>query len=484
MTDHSREADVVTPPGGGSAHPGSALLAGAGDGTVRTAGLRPAVLAAILGLVMLLAGLSAVFAFGSGVRPGAQAAPEAAPAPAAAAGEAAPSPSGPGLDPELDALWVACAAGDLASCDELFARADAGSEYARFASTCGDTIGVVAGGDCYFYSLNSYGDDPELDALWDACSDGDMEACDNLRYSSPAESDYYALGTGCNGRAEIPNYSTCVSLDQVSVGDDPEMDGFYADCASGDLAACDELSLWAQPGTEYHEFGISCGGTESPADVMASATCVLLHLQTYGSSPWFDAMYDACAAGDLGQCDWLSQGTGPLSEYGTFGLTCGGTRPLQDEWLPEVTMEGLSYDAYEMPPPCDPDGNDAYGDDPMLDRYYDQCVAGNMVGCMRLGHLSPTGSEYQLLSSTCGNTVSQDAWGSAGTFCWVPAGDTRGSDPTLDALWDSCEAGNMNDCDDLAIAANENSDYWLFGATCGNRHSKANAVYCAEIWAE
>ncbi len=43
-----------------------------------------------------------------------------------------------GDDPELDALWDACAAGDGAACDALFDAAPLGSDYERFGSTCGD----------------------------------------------------------------------------------------------------------------------------------------------------------------------------------------------------------------------------------------------------------------------------------------------------------------------------------------------------------
>jgi hypothetical protein len=43
-----------------------------------------------------------------------------------------------GDDAELDALWDGCAAGDGAMCDTLFDTAPLGSDYERFGSTCGD----------------------------------------------------------------------------------------------------------------------------------------------------------------------------------------------------------------------------------------------------------------------------------------------------------------------------------------------------------
>ena len=43
-----------------------------------------------------------------------------------------------GDDPELDALYDSCAGGDGAACDELYLNSAAGSEYEQFAGTCGD----------------------------------------------------------------------------------------------------------------------------------------------------------------------------------------------------------------------------------------------------------------------------------------------------------------------------------------------------------
>ncbi|HVN51940.1 MAG TPA: hypothetical protein VMT43_10930, partial [Acidimicrobiales bacterium] len=51
--------------------------------------------------------------------------------------EAGSQPLRHGQDPVLDALWARCAAGDGAACDELFDQSPIGSEYERFALTCG-----------------------------------------------------------------------------------------------------------------------------------------------------------------------------------------------------------------------------------------------------------------------------------------------------------------------------------------------------------
>ena len=48
-----------------------------------------------------------------------------------------PGPQTFGEDPELDALWADCEAGSGASCDRLFDVAPLGSDYERFGATCG-----------------------------------------------------------------------------------------------------------------------------------------------------------------------------------------------------------------------------------------------------------------------------------------------------------------------------------------------------------
>ncbi|WP_229023186.1 DUF2510 domain-containing protein [Actinomarinicola tropica] len=48
----------------------------------------------------------------------------------------------------------------------------------------------------------TYGDNPTLDALWDACEGGDGQACDDLYFQSPLGSEYEEFGDTCGGRFE------------------------------------------------------------------------------------------------------------------------------------------------------------------------------------------------------------------------------------------------------------------------------------------
>jgi hypothetical protein len=63
----------------------------------------------------------------------------------------------------------------------------------------------------------------------------------------------------------------------------------------------------------------------------------------------------------------------------------------------------------------------------------------------------------------------------------LPGPRRRGDDPTLDALWDSCEAGFGQACDELFDQSVMASEYEDFGATCGRRtrEEQCAAVYPA-----
>lgn len=128
-----------------------------------------------------------------------------------------------------------------------------------------DSVGV--GGDAY-----TYGDDPDLDVLWDDCDGGNGAACDELFWTSPSDSEYESFGNTCGGRFsedEVPfscedelggsKVDPPVSDEANAYGDDPALDALWDDCDGGDLAACDQL-FWDSPiGSEYEAFGNTCG---------------------------------------------------------------------------------------------------------------------------------------------------------------------------------------------------------------------------------
>lgn len=48
----------------------------------------------------------------------------------------------------------------------------------------------------------TYGDDETLDRLWDDCAAGDGQACDDLYFESPVDSEYEQFGDTCGNRVE------------------------------------------------------------------------------------------------------------------------------------------------------------------------------------------------------------------------------------------------------------------------------------------
>jgi hypothetical protein len=111
-----------------------------------------------------------------------------------------------GDDAELDALHDACTAGDSEACDELYWQSPFGSGYEAYGATCGNTApqgsDCTAGSDGGSDAVDDYGSDAELDALYDACTAGNGEACDELFWTSPVDSAYEAYGDTCGGRFE------------------------------------------------------------------------------------------------------------------------------------------------------------------------------------------------------------------------------------------------------------------------------------------
>ena len=96
------------------------------------------------------------------------------------------------------------------------------------------------------------------EALHDACANGDMAACDTLYDSSAEGSDEQQFGDTCGGRTD--GGYLCTAIGDVTYGDDERLDSLWDACAAGDPSSCDELSWSAEPGSDYAEYGLTCGG--------------------------------------------------------------------------------------------------------------------------------------------------------------------------------------------------------------------------------
>jgi hypothetical protein len=176
----------------------------------------------------------------------------------------------------------------------------------------------------------TYGDNPEMDLLWDMCELGDGEACDELYFISPDDSGYEEFGDTCGFRFE-PDTVLCAaeltsSTGGAAYGDDPVLDSLYDACAAGDMLSCDTLWLESPVDSEYESYGSTCGGGEADTFGGCAAEPML-----YGDDAYFDGLYDACGAGDMASCDTLYLESPVESEYETFGSLCGGVA-TEDEF--------------------------------------------------------------------------------------------------------------------------------------------------------
>jgi len=149
---------------------------------------------------------------------------------------------------------------------------ETGTDPDTAAEACGNSGGLF-GSDA-----SSYGDDPELDALWDACEAGDDVACDDLYWESPLGSEYESFAQengggsgGLFGSDPSEFRSDCASGDvfacvdlflAASDADDEQLalDGLRDECAGDDMFACDLLYLYSPIGSDDEEFGATCGG--------------------------------------------------------------------------------------------------------------------------------------------------------------------------------------------------------------------------------
>jgi hypothetical protein len=227
----------------------------------------------------------------------------------AGGGDDAPQPTSRGDDSELDGLWEACAAGEMGACDALLIGAPTDSEYAEFGSTCG--FRIEPGGECAVrYRLETYGDDPSLDALWDGCNAEEFDACSQLFEMAPVGSEYEWFGGSCGGR--VDGMEGCGAFLEQGIPD-AQLEELAAACEAGAMESCDELYRISPVDSDLEEFAATCGFRKD------RRPCAF----TYGDSPRLDELWDACTEGAMDACNELWRTSEVESEYEWFGATCG-----------------------------------------------------------------------------------------------------------------------------------------------------------------
>lgn len=108
-----------------------------------------------------------------------------------------------------------------------------------------------------------YGDDPNLDDLQDRCIADDDRACDLLYAASPPESTYSAIAIDCDGRGDGIEFCTdglIVNNTTYPDPDSPGLERLRSECAVGQMISCDTLFFFAAVGSEFEQFGFTCGG--------------------------------------------------------------------------------------------------------------------------------------------------------------------------------------------------------------------------------
>ena len=162
---------------------------------------------------------------------------------------------------------------------------------------------------------------------------------------------------------------------------------------------------------------------------------------------------------------------------------------MLDDFDPGVCVDEDDGVGCINPDLVDGDDGDLDEDDQDLSVLVDECEAGDMEACDDLYWNSAIGSAEELVALTCGGTVAEgvQAGGNCATGEPVPGDgdgdsdndpDAYGDDPALDALWDSCDGGDMAACDELFWSSSIGTEYESFAQTCGGRLSEETFGDC------
>ena len=108
------------------------------------------------------------------------------------------------------------------------------------------------------------------------------------------------------------------------------------------------------------------------------------------------------------------------------------------------------------------------------------CVVRLARHDLRIGALDDLTRDELVRSCERAQVVLNGGGGAApdDSLAFTEGPDTLGDDPTLDALWRSCEEGSGAACDQLFTEAPTGSDYEWFGVSCGDRDE---ILHCSEL---
>jgi hypothetical protein len=262
----------------------------------------------------------------------------------------------------------------------------------------------------------------------------------------------------------------------TGLGDDAALDELAQSCHDGDLLACDHLYLQSPVDSDYEDYGDTCAGRQDAGteNYCALGTGVTPGPETepsgepvppegLGSDPDLDALAQTCYAGDMDACDQLYAEAAAGSDYEIYGDTCAGRQPENtgqycrdlDNVVPGTGVEPTTTAIDDTTITAIDDTTTTELDDTTTTELDDTTTT----------ELDDT-TTTELDDTTTGEPV-------------PPEG--LGSDPELDALAQSCYAGDMDACDDLYFESELGSDYQVYGDTCAGRQPEGTGTVCTDL---
>ncbi|MGD8200907.1 trypsin-like peptidase domain-containing protein [Ornithinimicrobium sp. W1679] len=219
--------------------------------------------------------------------------------------------------------------------------------------------------------------------------------------------------------------------------------------------------------------------------------------QSYGDDTELDALQDRCEAGDLDACDDLWAASPWGSDYEAVGNSCGGTTDepaygscrLQSDWAEQDAQwerdqaeaeaeREQAEEARRAQEQAEADAERAAEEqaraeaDAALAALLSACQGRDMQACDDLQWEAEYGSAAYQVAESCGGFY-PDGWSSCV--------DREAGAAELQTLVGSCQAGDMQACDDLWFAAPSGSVEEQLGADCGGFYP-GQGPGC--VWAE
>jgi len=259
-------------------------------------------------------------------------------------------PTGLGDDPLLDELAQACYEGDMAGCDDLWRQSGVGSAYQDYADTCAGRQPALTGSWCQ----TTFPDAPPPSTPASTAPVVTTPVVTTPSTIVPIPSTVPPPSTTNPPTTLAGGELPPATVEPTGLGDDPELDALAQACYDGDLQSCDDLWRQSDIDTAYHDYADTCAGRQdagtlrwcvdafpgvaAPTTTVPPTTTTLPSVATgvppatqeptgLGSDPALDALAQQCYDGAMLACDALFDAAPMKSAYQAYGDTCAGRQP-------------------------------------------------------------------------------------------------------------------------------------------------------------